>query len=73
MNPLGGGGVGRIDQAEIGAACVVEPVGHVLNPVSLLDFEVLPMIWASGVVVAVRKGGAFGVGDQPERLTAGES
>src|SRR5207302_5198033 len=50
MHPLSGSHVRRIDQAEIGAALVVEPVGHVLDPVSPLDFEVF----------AVRLGDAFG-------------
>src|SRR5438067_875158 len=50
MHPLSGSRVRRIDEAEIGAALVVEPIGHVLDPVSLLDFEVF----------AVRLGDAFG-------------
>ncbi len=43
VHPLGSCGVGRVDQAEIGTALLVEPVGHVLDPVSVLDFEILAM------------------------------
>ena len=43
MDPLSRRGVGRLNQAEIGAARAVEPVSQVLDPVPVLDLQVLAM------------------------------
>ena len=40
MDSLGGGGVGRVDQTEGGAALLVEPIGHVFDPVPVLDVDI---------------------------------
>jgi hypothetical protein len=50
MDPLGGGRIRRVYQAEAGAAPVIEPVRHVSDVVFVLDFEVF----------AVRFGNALG-------------
>jgi hypothetical protein len=43
VNPFSRRGVGRLNQAEIGAARAVEPVSQVLDPVPVLDLQVLAM------------------------------
>ena len=40
MDSLGGGWVGRMDEAEGGAIVLVEPIGHVFHPVSVLNVDV---------------------------------
>ena len=40
MDVLGGGGVRRVDEAERGAIVLVEPIGHVLYAVSILNVDV---------------------------------
>ena len=40
MDPLGGRGVRRMDEAEGGAVVLVEPIGHVFYPVPVLNVDV---------------------------------
>ena len=43
MDALGGRGVRRVDEAEGGAAVLVEPIGHVFDAVSVLNVDVPAM------------------------------
>src|SRR4029077_13846662 len=61
MDSLGGFGVRRMDEAERGAIVLVEPIGHVFHPVSVLNIDV-PAVRLSDVlrfqttqIVAVHK------------------
>ena len=61
MDPLGGGGVRRMDEAEGGTILLIEPIGHVFYAVPVLNIDV-PAVRLSDVlrlqttqVVAVHK------------------
>ena len=43
MDPLGGGGVRRMNEAEGGSAILVKPIGHVFDPVAVLNVDVRPV------------------------------